>query len=340
MVIHECFERYRLLQTFDIWGWQRRFPGHEEVPWIFARGILERSFQDHGGMAGLEAIRRARGIVDSGYNLPPWHHQVRQLLEDWERHPGSVLLLRAPRAAVFFGAKPDKPRDSAPVQSSPPPVDLRLRVETFSGDPVDDDAGFSLVMPDGSVESAKLSGGEYRKSGITGTGHRATFKYLATARWGTTSLRYGEAVTLSVAAPGFADGAQVTFKVYDESHPDDADAWAVLSASVLDGRAQVIWTPTQEAGMAARLHCVFEVEAQRKWVSSPPASLVSRPMSELDLGGVKERLTQLGYDCGAPGPEASDALTQALKDFQGSFGVDQPTGNLTETTLMWLEELS
>jgi hypothetical protein len=57
-----------------------------------------------------------------------------------------------------------------------------------------------------------------------------------------------------------------------------------------------------------------------------------------EISGVKKRLTNMGYDCGAPTNEMTDELRNQLKLFQKRFELEE-TGEISAQTLQKLEEL-
>ncbi len=245
------------------------------------------------------------------------------------------------RAPLNFGglhlAVP--PAEAAPAEEPAEQSDeVSLEVKTLSGDAVEDDAGFTLTLPDGTTEDAKLSGGTFRKPSVPPGSYRVKFKLLKNARWMSPGIRCGEEAQLWVEARGFDAGTQVTFKVYEESHPPDAEPLAELKAKVADGSASAMWRHEQKPGASPGGGYLFEAEVSGKWASSAVLRVEPHPLS--DLLGVKERLMQLRYDPGELNADATPALEDALKQFQTSYGFPKATGRADADTLEALENVT
>ena len=214
------------------------------------------------------------------------------------------------------------------------PPHLYLTVTTLSGLPVNDDAGFVLLAPDGATEDAQLSNGVFEKTGVHPGEHRARFKYLENARWSVPSMCVGDTVEMRVTAKWFAPGTAVTFKVFESTHPPDASPLAEVQGTVQDGEAVVSWTHQPPQGGLPTGRLVFEAEVGQKWATSRVLVVGFHPLR--DIRGVKERLSQAGYDAGPAGPEVTQALEDALKRFQEHSGFFEPTGKVDGPTLALL----
>jgi hypothetical protein len=251
---------------------------------------------------------------------------------------GWLCLAERPRwSFAGYAARREERKPERPPEEVHEFAGIALSVRTPSGTPVEDEAGFVLLKPDGSTEPARLSGGEFRKENAPQGPYRARFKRLERARWMATSIRCGEEIQLRVAAPGFDDGASVSFRIYREADEPDARPVAEQQSKVVGGEASVTWRHVQAQGVPAFGEYIFEAELGSKWASSGVLDVEPHPSSEVQ--GVKERLVQLGYDCGAPGPESTPALEEAVKKFQDSLGFPQPTGRVDENTARALDEV-
>ena len=101
---------YVLLTGFSVWRWVERYPRHSVVPWIFARGIVERHLRERGGYA-LDSLHREL----TGDTLPSLHElhwqRLSRLLAELER---SAVLLQEPRRRASAPPKTaDKSKDAS-----------------------------------------------------------------------------------------------------------------------------------------------------------------------------------------------------------------------------------
>ncbi len=247
---------------------------------------------------------------------------------------------KAERPRMARGARPGEAKGEEGERkeaASEGPRFFYLSVQTASGDPVEDSEGFLLIKPNGTIERAYLSNGVFRKDDVPAGNYRARFKYLAEARWCARQIESGSEVEMHTIASGFDAGTPIVFTVYKWAQPSDTKPVAKIQTYVKDGAASATWRHEQAVGEPAGDEYVFEVASGAKWAASDILPVVPHPTS--DLCGIKERLLQLGYDCGAPGPEATPELEQALRSFKESYGFLEPDGEVDEATIKAIEEV-
>lgn len=262
------------------------------------------------------------------------HAALRRITDALDNGRLSAVL----REARKYGAGVHR---EAPAAAAPPPSEepagLALVVRTPSGQAVEDEAGFFLLHPDGRSEPVKLSGGRFDRPQARHGEYRARFKHLRGACWSASEVRCGEEVELSVQASSFEDGAAVVFEVR-ERWDLHGEPLATLQAQVSGGAARATWRHRQENGAPARGEYVFRAVLGHKHAESDVLRV--EPHDTSTFTGVKERLVQFGYDCGAPGPESTPELERALKAFQGGCGFAAPTGRCDPATIDLLKGLT
>jgi hypothetical protein len=246
--------------------------------------------------------------------------------------------VEAPREARLLAPPPPMPLAQAVEQVAEGPDALELEVRTAWGAPVEDDAGFELVFPDGRREEAKLSAGRFRKEQAGARNVRVRFRFISECRWSLPSAKEGEDVDLRVFTSGLGNGTPVTLRVYDAWRTADQGTLHEQTVQVQDNLAVGRWRFAPGPGAAARGDFVFEAESGSNWATSGVLRVEPFPVD--DVRGVKQRLRQLGYDPGPVDAALNAAVRDALKQFQADVGLVQPEGELTPLTREALESLA
>ena len=316
------------------WDLPRELRG-EELPKEVAAQVL-RDLQPHDlSFSVLEEMSKALGksLDPYAYVLDIRDRILPALLE--AVHTGQLVAFRDDFSEPPRFQPIDELAEEEPPSKRKEPDRLSMRVQTVSGETVDDSFGFVLVRPDGSTEVARLTNGCFQESPAPRADHRARFKYLHQARWLPTRVHSGGTAEMRVAARGFDAGTEVVFKVYESSHPPDAAPVGEVHATIADGEAVASWQHKPARGAPHSGKFLFEAEIKSKWISSGDLHVELYPAS--DLRGVKARLEQLGFEPGEPGPQSTPQLEDALKKFQQSLGFSNPNGRADANTIAVLE---
>ena len=146
--IWNSLDQYILLLKWDARGWQRHYPRHQEVPWIFASDVVERHLRSTHGM-DFESLHREL-FGGGSYSVHETREQrITRMLEALRR---SALLLKAPPFVFHPAPRAEKTQEQEQATGNDPvKIATAYTVEllTAEGFPVPQVA-FEVTFADGS----------------------------------------------------------------------------------------------------------------------------------------------------------------------------------------------
>jgi hypothetical protein len=207
---------------------------------------------------------------------------------------------------------------------------------TDTGHPIEDDAGYDLIFPDGRIETGKLAGSKAERQGVKPGVYTLRMRSIEGASWLLSKVQPFERVGLSVSTKGFPDGTVVNLSIRYSWAPPNSLPLAQLESKVLADSAEASWSFEQPLGVLPYQSLIFEalIGKKRTW----SGRLQVAPLAIDTSRGIQDRLRALGYDPGPPSDEATDALTNAVKAFQTDHPPLLASGVVDELTFERLAE--
>jgi hypothetical protein len=211
------------------------------------------------------------------------------------------------------------PSEPAPAEylAQPQEADAIHWVEfhfvTQTGHTIQDDAGFTLIHPDGHEEHGVLSNGGLERAGVPEGWYQMKFSVIESCGWSQTSV-YGErAVEMWVKTAGFHAGSSVAFVVYRQFH-SRATPLAQSRAEIQGGRATAKFEYKQELREPPGGHFVFSVVIGSKIAHSDVLTILPYPIES--LRGTQQKLKHLGYYSGPTDGVHGQPTETAVRAFQ------------------------
>lgn len=209
---------------------------------------------------------------------------------------------------------------SAPKQESepdPPSNDLNHFVDfnftLESGEPISDDAGFTLIHPDGSKEKGVLSGGKFHRDGVPPGFYKMKFNYIEECSWKHPTA-VGEAhVVMSVKTKGFPDGTAIVFDVFRQFQTR-LDPRETHKVKLRGNHACATFKFKQKVGESPDGEFIFRVSTGNKFAFSDVLAIQRHPLTR--MAGVQQRLKELGFDPGPTDGVYGPLTKKAVRDFQ------------------------
>jgi putative peptidoglycan binding protein len=213
------------------------------------------------------------------------------------------------------GCPPSTPKQE--TEPEPPSSDLTHFVDfnfaVESGQPIADEAGFTLIHPDGSKEKGVLSDGKFTRDGVPEGFYRMKFKHIEECKW-QRSTAVGEAkVVMSVKTKGFSDSPDVIFDVFRrfETRLEPRDTH---KAPLHGNHACATFKFKQQVGESPDGEFVFQVTVGKKVAFSDVLTIQRHPLDR--MAGVQQRLKELGFDPGPIDGIYGPLTKKAVRSFQ------------------------
>jgi putative peptidoglycan binding protein len=190
-------------------------------------------------------------------------------------------------------------------------VDFKFAIE--SGQPIEDETGFTLIHPDGSKEKGTLSQGEFTRDGVPEGVYRMKFKHIEDCGWRRDTAVGEPRVAMLVKTKNFPNGTEVVFDVF-RRFATRLKPRFTKKAKLRGNHACATFAYKQGVGETAGGEFVFTVKIGKKEAFSNVLTIRRFPLDV--LAGVQQRLKELGID---PGPTDGiyGSLTQkAVRAFQ------------------------
>jgi hypothetical protein len=192
-------------------------------------------------------------------------------------------------------------------------VDFNFALE--SGEPIADDAGFTLIHPDGSKEKASLSGGKFHRDGVPEGFYRAKFNFIENCSW-QRATAVGEAkAVMNVKTKGFPDGTEIVFDV-SRRFQTRLDPRDTHKADLHQNHACATFKFIQKVGESPDGEFVFQVTVGKKIAFSDVLTIQRHPLDR--MAGVQQRLKELGFDPGPTDGIYGPLTKKAVRAFQAN----------------------
>ena len=207
---------------------------------------------------------------------------------------------------------------------APPPaqkqVDRTHRLEfnfrTASGHPIDDSMSADLIHPDGRVEVVTVSGGKFVREGVPEGLYFLKFRYVKDCGWDESATVGEPDVHLWVTTERMPDGTQAEFRVFGRFQAMSSKPLAELKATIQNDQATAVWQYRQKLNEPPGGEFLFEVRVDKMRAVSSALEIWPFPVSY--LGGVQQRLKQLGFDPGPTDGNMGPRTEAAVRKFQHS----------------------
>jgi hypothetical protein len=203
--------------------------------------------------------------------------------------------------------------DPAPTNAATNIHTIEFHFAIMSRAPIQDEKGFTLIHPDGSVEKGMLANGGLERSGVPEGAYRMKFEYIENCGW-ERNVAVGEPkVLMGVNTKGMAHGTPVIFFVHERFQRRD-NPRAALKAEIRGNHACATFKYKQKVGELAGGHFIIEVTIGKKRAFSNVLRIQRYPLDH--LAGVQQRLKELGYDPGPTDGIFGSLTEKAVRAFQ------------------------
>jgi hypothetical protein len=252
-------------------------------------------------------------VIDHIANQLAWgrlHIHTREVLAYSTSH-GQWLDSLNEQGATFPLREP-KPRTSEAVAANDRTHRIEFHFAVESGQKVHDELGFTMIHPDGTKESAKLSNGGLERDGVREGRYRLTFRYIQDCGWEQEAAEGEATVGMWVRTNGM-EGSAAIFSVYDRFQTRKkprVESKVQISSNY--GFANFHYK--QGLGEAAGGDFVFEVKIGMKRAHSDVLTIRPYPLDS--LGWIQQRLKGLGYDPGPINGILDPSTQRAVRSFQ------------------------